>query len=306
MDEFLKKLAENFGYVTPFLYATGTYKLFDRLDQNASSDAKQLLASTMNLKEKNTKDIATALVEVFDRIYTYPLRSWKCLRRSLLLSVMVTIIYAYEYLSLRSDLSSAFLNAWSGGRRKFKAALLYGYYCGGVLLTNVTTDYMSLFIIRPWLIRAGSRPVFALLSAILLGVPVVGMGATVRAWIASFTTCFCELELLPKSDWPLALWDRTASTIAPALVVFAWLPLFALGILAIRCLKPLSYLVSKIEWVLKDGVTHPLKAVGIVAAAVVLLVGIGIQILVMHSQSTPTEATPDTESRNITVRSQIN
>jgi hypothetical protein len=296
MDEFLKKLSENFGYATPFLYAAGAYKLFDWLDEKASDDAKALLASTMNLKEKSTKDVASALVEVFDRIYTFPLWSRQCLLRSILFSVVVTIVYAYEYLNLRSDLFHVFRDVWNGGPRKFEMARLYGYYYGGVLLTNAVTDYVSLFIIRPWLMRAGSRPVLALLFAILLGVHVVCLGAAVRAWIASFTTCFCELLLLPTSSWPLVLWDRTAPTIAPALVVFAWLPLFALGILAVRILRPLSWFVSKVKWGLKDGAAHPLKAVAIVAAAVVLLVGVGIQILKTHGHSaTRTEATPNTK-----------
>jgi hypothetical protein len=64
MDEFLKRLAENFGYASLFLYAAGTYKRFDWLDEKASDEAKALLASTVNLKEKGTQDVASALVEV--------------------------------------------------------------------------------------------------------------------------------------------------------------------------------------------------------------------------------------------------
>ena len=59
--------------------------------------------------------------------------------------------------------------------------------------------------------------------------------------------------------------------IAPALIVFAWLPLFALGIVIARLLTPLSWIVGRTQWALKEGNGHPIKAIGYVAAVVVLL-----------------------------------
>jgi hypothetical protein len=231
----------------------------------------------MKLKEKSATDIASALVEVFDWIYTCPLWSWRALLRSISFSVVVTIVYAFEYLNARSDLSHVFRDMWIVGPRPSGTDRLY--YYGAVLITNAVTDYVSLFIIRPWLKRAGPRPALALLSGALLGVPVVCLGAAVRAWIAYLTTCFCELHLLPTAEWPQLLWGRTRLTIVPALVVFAWLPLLGLGILTVRILSPLSWVVSKVQWGLKDGSEHPLKAVAVVAAASVFIVGIGVQTL---------------------------
>jgi hypothetical protein len=60
----------------------------------------------------------------------------------------------------------------------------------------------------------------------------------------------------------------------PAVVVFVWLPLFALGILAVRALGPLSWIVAKAQWALKEGDKHPLKAIGCVAAVTVFAVGL--------------------------------
>jgi len=57
----------------------------------------------------------------------------------------------------------------------------------------------------------------------------------------------------------------------PALAVFVWLPLFALGILIVRLLTPLSWIVGRAQWFLKEGKEHPLKAIGYVAAVVVFL-----------------------------------
>jgi hypothetical protein len=57
----------------------------------------------------------------------------------------------------------------------------------------------------------------------------------------------------------------------PALAVFTWLPLFAFGILIARSLTPLSWIVGRTQWFLKEGKEHPLKAIGYVAAVVVFL-----------------------------------
>jgi hypothetical protein len=57
----------------------------------------------------------------------------------------------------------------------------------------------------------------------------------------------------------------------PAMAVFVWLPLFALGILIARLLTPLSWIVGRTQWFLKEGKEHPLKAIGYVAAVVVFL-----------------------------------
>jgi len=65
----------------------------------------------------------------------------------------------------------------------------------------------------------------------------------------------------------------------PALAVFAWLPLFALGILAIRVLPLLSRIVEKTQWALKEGDQHPLRAIGFVAAVAVFAVAAGMQTM---------------------------
>ena len=56
----------------------------------------------------------------------------------------------------------------------------------------------------------------------------------------------------------------------PALAVFVWLLLFALGILTARLLTALSWIVGRTQF-LKEGKEHPLKAIGYVAAVAVFL-----------------------------------
>src|SRR5215469_16409660 len=69
MEELLKFL----GFTTPLIYAGAAYGLFHWLDENASDEAKAALARTMLFKDYKNEQVASALVEVFDRIYTYPL-----------------------------------------------------------------------------------------------------------------------------------------------------------------------------------------------------------------------------------------
>ena len=96
MEELLEKLAEHFGFVAPFGYAAAAYGLFHWLDENASDEAKAALARTMLFKDYKNEQVASALVEVFDRIYTYPLLRWRAFFRSLLFTTVVSAILLFE------------------------------------------------------------------------------------------------------------------------------------------------------------------------------------------------------------------
>src|SRR5262245_13784465 len=92
MAELLKLL----GFTTPLIYAAAAYGLFHWLDENASDEAKAALARTMRFKDYKSEQVASALVEVFDRIYTYPLLRWRAFFRSLTFTVVVSAIYVFE------------------------------------------------------------------------------------------------------------------------------------------------------------------------------------------------------------------
>jgi hypothetical protein len=62
----MEELAKQLGITT--VYATATYAFFHWLDENASDEAKAALARTMSLKDYKNEQVASALVEVFDRI----------------------------------------------------------------------------------------------------------------------------------------------------------------------------------------------------------------------------------------------
>jgi hypothetical protein len=267
--EAIGKLLENLGFAAPLLYAGATYGLFYWLDENLSDVAKAALASTMKLKNYRKEQIASALVEVFDRIYTRPLLRWRAFVRSLLFTTVVSVIFMLEILG---PTQAFFLLP--------KYMLFFSF--------NIFTDYLSLFVIRSFLIRSGTKAVIGLTLAAASGAAIVLLANTLRLttvalgliWyrgllqqvhasaIRIVTICF--MGTFSESGLVL-LW--------PAIVVFAWLPLFALGILAIRALTPLSWLVGKAQWALKEGDKHPLKAIGCVAAVAVFAVTVGLRAI---------------------------
>ena len=106
----------------------------------------------MTFKDYKNEQVALALVEVFDRIYTYPLLRWRALFRSLLFTAVVSVVFVLEWSHLH-DLSMA-IQIWP---------LLYNFF----------TDYLSLFVIRPLLIRSGTKPVIGLVLGTVSGAAIV-------------------------------------------------------------------------------------------------------------------------------------
>ena len=140
----MKELLEHFGFAMPFVYAAAAYGVFVWLDNETSDQAKAALASTMRLKDYDGKRIASALVEVFDRLYTVPLLHWRAMSRSALFTIIITAVFAFEMRNRFFRLGST--------------AAAWEFYAGS-LATNLVSDYVSLFLIRPCLRKCGSRPV---------------------------------------------------------------------------------------------------------------------------------------------------
>jgi hypothetical protein len=267
MEEILKKLTEHFGFAAPFGYAVLAYGFFYWLDENASDEAKAALARTMSLKDYKSEQVASALVEVFDRIYTFPLLSYQAFFRSLVFTAVVTAIYVFEV-----HLTPYIEKGWWFSP---------GFWVGS--LFNVPTDYLSLFVIRSLLFRSGTKAVTSLALAALSGTAIVMLANVLRVVV------LMTLVFVRNGEWPEALPYYHALQFLlgmhflpigtlfmwPAVVVFIWLPLFALGILVIRALIPLSWIVAKVQWALKEGDQHPLRAIGCVAAVVVFLGTVG-------------------------------
>src|SRR4051794_1131714 len=251
MEKLLEKLSEHSGVAVPFMYAAVAYYLFHWLDGNASSEAKAVLARTMSLRNYKSEQVAKALVEVFDQIYTYPLLGWRAFGRSLLFTTVDSAIYLVEVMGCCTFYGIAFVLA---------VVLTMPHY----VFLNALSDYLSLFLIRPLLIRSGTKPVTGLAFGAVSGVAIL-LGANVlrtvvdNIYSATDPLTFGRVMSIDPF-WLYYVW--------PALAVFAWLPLFAIGIMIARLLTPLSWMVGRTQWFLKDRKEHPLKAVGYVAAVI--------------------------------------
>jgi hypothetical protein len=272
MEELLKLL----GFTTPLVCAGAAYGLFHWLDENASDEAKAALARTMNFKDYKNEQIASALVEVFDRIYTSPLLRWRAFGRSLLFTTIVTAIFVLEWTHFQRVRLKDVSELWA-------LALPYNFF----------TDYLCLFVIRPLLIRSSTKPVIGLVLGTVSGAAIV-----VAANFLRILVFLLLAPLLGTSGFCFSGWDRyecfeplsfagvvslsalmpfallsfsSLTWVWPALAVFAWLPLFALGVVIGRLLTPLSWVVGRAQWFLKEGKAHPLKAIGYIAGVVVFL-----------------------------------
>jgi len=269
MEELLKQVADKLGYAAPLVYAGMAYRLFGWLDNEVSAQAKAALSRAMKLDAIGRlgtlplKQLADALVEVFDRLYTFPLKSGRAFLRSALLTIVVTLVFLYEMRDIVTPVTS-----------RVVFSVIYA------TLFNVVADYISLFIIRAWLVRAGRRPIVALLGGTLIGAAFVYVVTIVRTVIPVFVDfARTSPDEMMSPNAPDIATSLVISLVygLPGVVVFAWLPLFALAMLLIRALGPLTKLVALAKCSMKDGEEHPLKAVGLVAALLTLLLAAGWQ-----------------------------
>jgi hypothetical protein len=133
-------------------------------------------------------------------------------------------------------------------------------------------DYFSLFPVRRCLAFAGYRPFLALFLGIITA------GTIVTGALLSILSGIIIIQLRGNIfGYPLVyslLKSVEASSITaiillmmPAFFVHLWLPLFGLGALGVRALYFCVYAVKWLQWFLKGGDEHPIRAIGIVAAA---------------------------------------
>jgi hypothetical protein len=269
----MDKLLELFGLGTPFLYGVGTYAFFHWLDSNASDEAKAAFARLLDAKHYDNTAISAAILEFFDRVYTYPLFSWRAFRRSVSITTIVSAIYFYEtgpyqesfdfIFVLQDEVSklkgslllqwAAFIGAWMG----------YAFVLGSILFINILSDFISLFLIRRWFLIAGNRPIAALLVSTLSVLVVIVVSGVLR-------DIFFGIDSdsgVAKDTYAML---RTPFTlIIPALVVLIWMPLLGVSLVIVRSINVFSPLVQNAQWFLREGKEHPLNAVGLVGGIIV-------------------------------------
>lgn len=268
----MEKLFELLGYATPALYAGIAFSFFTWLDRELSNDAKAAFASLLHDSEHNAK-MAHAILEAFDTVYTIPLFGWRAAMRSVLFTLAVSIVYSYE--------------------RKLITGLDDFYDYWDLILTafwvNVVTDYLSLFLVRAVLKRGGNLPILSAICGTLLAVSFVTLGHCLRVIVyeiaylhdvSDFGMATIEQEFLGdlKAFFPYAI---------PALIVFAWIPLLAFGLGLLRLSGGMMPALKITQWLIKDGESHPLKAIGYISGTSVFVLTVFVQMLFpVSSEST--------------------
>jgi hypothetical protein len=276
MDELFKLL----GFGTPFIYAAATYGLFNWLDAKASDEGKEAISHVLESKDHDSKLVAAALVETFDRIYSSPLLSKRAFIRSSVITLVMGGVFICESAWFR-DLLHFFLSGAIPG-------WLFWPMLGATivsLIVNIVSDYGSLFLIRLWLTRAVGKPAATLLIAALIGTLIIVISFGLRFALAGVW----QMHAGPASRHVLAtaedfsphmLWEAylPALLFFPGIIVFAWLPLFAAGIVLLRMINPLLIAVRKAQWFFKDGKDHPLEAIGLIASVIVFALAVVWQV----------------------------
>jgi len=265
----------------PVAYAAMTYGIFHYLDKNASASAKKAIKSWIKPLDYDKAAVADAIVDVFDRVYSKPLFHWRAFVRSAAFSLLVISIFLFE----NSLTPIAFASLQKVIETEHPEAKLLIAFLSAGFLSNIVSDYISIFAVRSWLLAAKMSPMLYLLAGPLVGCYTVALVYLIRD-IPFFIILDRQrdLHLLSDGYFPLG-WIRffifgvTHQNVwtshwlfLPALAVHSWLILFAVSVILVRLGNLLIAGVSGVQWFLKRGDQHPLDAIGCVAAAIVFII----------------------------------
>ncbi len=276
MPGWLTELLKALGVATPVIYAAATYGFFHWLDKKASGPAKKAISGWLDPKEYDRAAVAAAIVEIFDRVYTRPLRARPAFLRSASITVLTSSVILYEFAWLPVNIVLI----------HNQIALLV-YICGTII-----SDYIALFIIRRLLTNVLSPMISAFLGPII-GIVIFFIGFALALMMSVILySLFASLAYLYNNlEWPpmyppisTDISDATSkvflSTLLSGLVVHLWLPFFALSVVLAKGLTYFLLATKQVQWFIKQGQQHPLDALGLVATPLVFLGAVVVQWLV--------------------------
>jgi hypothetical protein len=270
MPGWASTLLQALGLATPGVYAIAIVGGFAWLDGRASDEAKTALMNWLQSKQYDAAAIGDATIEMFDRVYTNRLLSWRAFARSAVISTCLAIIFLYEtYSGKESDLNSL-INP--PDLKTFENALVS---FGDSVISNIVSDYVSLFAVRHLLVLARARPLFALWIGPVVGIFIVAvlnflLGGILMDWYLHWRGIVPETVGFWKTLYGVFFLTITVpewrDLLIAALVVHLWLPLFAIAAGLVSALR-------WTQWFLRDGRQRPYQAIGYLVAAMVLVGG---------------------------------
>lgn len=243
----------------PFYYAAAVFFLFRYLDKKASWKANKAASQWIRSNDYTAADAKGVLVELFDRLYTSPLWSFRAIARSITLSAIFTILtvnllYPHTF----------YFALWCACGMTLQFAMQ--------VVTNAVVDYLSLHAIRRWL-QIGVAPIVAMFIGPLMGlIAILALYTIVDVARFSIETRSFHLRYFYEGlMWWIHLIANYGITskksiLVGAMVIHLWLPLLAIGVIGVRALNFLRTWSAAIQWFLKAGNQHPLQAIGYVAA----------------------------------------
>ena len=249
--------------VPPFLAAV-TYSVFSWLDSNASDETTKVLTSWLNTRSQYKPDLGNLIISAFDRVYTYPLLTVTAFCRSAFISTVVWLLVFFIPWFVRSvtiliNQHATFL---------FYLELISYIFVSWLLI--VSSDYFSLLLVRPLLDNARKQPIKASFNASLLGLIVVGIVTYIfTTFYIKFSNVATLMSFLFGDPATIHLLDVSYSSVAPALVIHLWLPLFALSSLSVKTVYWIFRATNWAQWFLIHGDAHPFRAIGVVATIIV-------------------------------------
>lgn len=291
---------ELLGISSPFIYAAMTYWAFLYLEKKASPQAKRAISDWLKkpLLPYDKMAVAAAILEVFDRIFTRPLWRWRAMLRSVLVSVLMMFIYFYEK-SLLPAYGALIAEGWEHLFGPNRGHMIFALAeVASPIITNIISDYISLFVVRRWLRVAGEKPMFALLSSWIVGALIIFVLYSVRDFVMTGGTIYFDglvpihftmylMLLMSSLSYSLGMWagyitshDYDVNVLfVPAVAIHLWLPLFALCVGLVQLTNYFGLAAAKMQWLLKQGQQRPLEAIGSVAAALVFVVALGFRFV---------------------------
>jgi hypothetical protein len=213
-------------------YAAAVYGLFVFFERNASPAAKRTVSDWLKGEPYTKEHISNIAVYVFDRLYTYPLLGWRPIARTAIISTVLFAIIVYTNMPV----------LWLFFRRWW---LDLGPHWAFWLSKNILSDYLSLFVVRQWLLIGAKRPLLALTTG-----PIVGALVVCTVYLILDVARFSLFES-GTFEWIYFYEDiqqyigffrgHTANSVftIPAFLIHLWLPLFAAGVVVAQGINSL-------------------------------------------------------------------
>ena len=250
----------------PATYAVLAFGFFHWLDLKASGQAKKAISDWLRPLPHDRAAVRAAVVELFDRIYSVPLLSLRAFGRSMVFTVLVAGVLAIGFVRDED------IQFWAETTSAFHVFRNIAPF----IVSNIVTDYLSLFLIRRWLdIRTGN-PFAVILAGLCIGIVGIILISAVALvlWIKmsdGITFYQAAAKYLELANGALVGILTGERFFFGAIGVHLWLLFLALGGALLQFANLFIYATQKTQWFIKQGRNHPLDAIGYVAAVVVFL-----------------------------------